>query len=732
SSRSHVFLDDDRLTYKHLPHGGYEITMRDGRVIMHDDPGDTIQIDPSGTVTHIPNSSSRMADLQNFQQAALATLSQGPQGAAAGGSSTDTFNVPLQLLPINFTRPDNGAVQSQIALNIAATTSGFVEVVQVKAPTPLQPVLTTDALEHSIIEVPHTTGSATPDIAPTATLTFNQLNLIAVSASLASTTWRGGTTVPGGLAAELAGALSVTGGSVGPTLSGSIAATFSAPDKDFDFLAANETLTVVYNVTATDTNGVSVTQPVTITITGSNDPPVLAADPFQVHPVAEGLATTGTLTFTDVDLTDHHTVTTSVASATWSGGTTLPSGLATVLAGALSTTTADSTGSGSGSIALTFSAADPAFDFLAAGQTLKVTYNVTVTDEAGASSTQPVTITITGTNDAPVVSTTSNAFTELAGTNNATPDTVSGAISFTDVDLTDRPLANAVFNSYTYTDAVHNPLTLTPAQLAAVAVPVSVAQAAGNTNNGSASWTYSLADSKFDFLAAGETLTLIYTATVDDGHGGVVSQPFTVIITGTNDAPVITSGVQSGLVTEIADGAAGENTAPHSLSGAVTFTDVDLSDIETSSISNTQVVAPLANGYTLSAAQQSALVNAFTIDAATHSTTDGSGSIGWHYNINDSALDFLGKNDQVVLTFTVQVADGNGGFNSQDVTITVVGAEDVPVITSAVQSGSVAHGTTTTHSLSGAVTFTDVDLSDIETSAISNKQVVATLANGAT
>ena len=197
-------------------------------------------------------------------------------------------------------------------------------------------------------------------------------------------------------------------------------------------------------------------------------------------------------------------------------------------------------------------------------------------------------------------------------------------------------------------------------------------------------------------------------------------------------APTITAGAQSGSVPEIADGAAGENTATHSLSGAVTFTDVDLSDIETSSITNKQVVATLANGYTLSAAQQNALVNAFTIDAATHSTTDGSGSIGWHYNINDSALDFLGAHDQVVLTFTVQVADGNGGFTSQDVTITVHGAEDAPVITSGVQSGSVAHGTTTTHSLSGAVTFTDVDLSDIETSSVTNKQVVATLANGAT
>jgi hypothetical protein len=54
-----------------------------------------------------------------------------------------------------------------------------------------------------------------------------------------------------------------------------------------------------------------------------------------------------------------------------------------VLADALSTTTTDSTGSGSGSIALTFSVADTAFDFLAAGQTLTLIYNVTVTDDRG-------------------------------------------------------------------------------------------------------------------------------------------------------------------------------------------------------------------------------------------------------------------------------------------------------------------------------------------------------------
>src|SRR5207253_1919328 len=262
-----------------------------------------------------------------------------------------------------------------------------------------------------------------------------------------------------------------------------------------------------------------------------------------------------------------------------------------------------------------------------------------------------------------------------------------------------------------------NGYTLSAAQQSALvnAFTIDAATHSPTDDTGSIGWHYNINDSALDFLGAHDQVVLTFTVQVADGNGGLTTQNVTITIGGTNESPVITSGLQSGSVTEIADGAVGENTAPHSLSGAVTFIDVNLSDIETSSITNKQVAATLANGYTLSAAQQSALVNAFTIDAATHSTTDGSGSIGWHYNINDSALDFLGAHDQVVLTFTVLVADGNGGFATQDVTITVVGAEDAPVITSGVQSGSVAHGTTATLSLSGAVTFTDVDLSDIET-----------------
>ena len=76
---------------------------------MADDPGETIVVDPTGSVARLPNSSSRMAELQQAQHSALATFSLGQEGGAAGGSSSPGFDIPVQLQPINFSQPRNDA-----------------------------------------------------------------------------------------------------------------------------------------------------------------------------------------------------------------------------------------------------------------------------------------------------------------------------------------------------------------------------------------------------------------------------------------------------------------------------------------------------------------------------------------------------------------------------------------------------------------------------------------------
>ena len=149
------------------------------------------------------------------------------------------------------------------------------------------------------------------------------------------------------------------------------------------------------------------------------------------------------------------------------------------------------------------------------------------------------------------------ASTERGGTGKTVVDTAACTGTFTDVDLTYRPLVSAAISTtdtFKYLDAQGHDIThsLSLSQLAAILVtevPLTVVQAAENGHNGSATWTYSLTDSAFDFLAAGETLILNYVAQVDDGHGGVVSTPISVSVSGadvtiggTNDVPTILPG----------------------------------------------------------------------------------------------------------------------------------------------------------------------------------------------
>ena len=76
-------------------------------------------------------------------------------------------------------------------------------------------------------------------------------------------------------------------------------------------------------------------------------------------------------------------------------------------------------------------------------------------------------------------------------------------------------------------------------------IPLVVVQAPGNTTNGTATWTLNVPDKAFDFLGAGDTLTLTYMAEVDSNYAGgnlPTLVPFTITVTGTNDVPVITTG----------------------------------------------------------------------------------------------------------------------------------------------------------------------------------------------
>src|SRR5690606_10171024 len=86
------------------------------------------------------------------------------------------------------------------------------------------------------------------------------------------------------------------------------------------------------------------------------------------------------------------------------------------------------------------------------------------------------------------------------------------------------------------------------------------------SNSGTIDWTYTITEDELDFLAVGETVTLVFDVTITDGATASDTEQVTIIITGTNDAPVLTPVDVSGQITE---GSTLSDT------GSLTFADLD-------------------------------------------------------------------------------------------------------------------------------------------------------------
>ena len=208
-------------------------------------------------------------------------------------------------------------------------------------------------------------------------------------------------------------------------------------------------------------------------------------------------------------------------------------------------------------------------DFLTAGQTITLEKVVTATDGQSATVTDTITVTITGTNDAPTIT----AQTDVAG---AVTEITDGASGEGTNNLTDT-------GSFTIADLDNDSVTVSTAEGTTDAVGGSflgalTATVADDTDDGSGqiNWTYTVADADVEYLEEGETVTETFTVTVSDGNGGTVDQTVTVVITGANDAPTLTTGAVDVAVNEASDASAQDLSS----SGTITFADLD----ETTSI----------------------------------------------------------------------------------------------------------------------------------------------------
>ncbi|MUK50118.1 retention module-containing protein [Aliivibrio fischeri] len=401
-------------------------------------------------------------------------------------------------------------------------------------------------------------------------------------------------------------------------------------------LSNGEVQTETFEVVADDGNGGTVTHTVTVEVTGTNDLPEITDTSVTTGAVEHRTteSATGDLILEDVDALDTHT---------WTVEANNNADLGTFSVDANGKWTFNLNTNSASVIAL------------GVGETLDITYVVQVEDNHGGIDSQEVTITVTGSNDGPVISGTD--------TGAVVEDTVaeaSGQLEATDADVNDTA-------TWSVTDGagVYGSLTV----------------------DATGKWTYVLDNTLVgtQAISNGEVKTETFEIVADDGNGGTVTHTVTVEVTGTNDLPEITD-------TSVTTGAV-EHRITESATGDLILEDVDVLDTHT---------------WTVEANSNDDL-GTFSVDA--------NGKWTFNLNTNSASVIALGIGETLDITYVVQVEDNHGGIDSQEVTITVTGSNDGPVI-SGTDTGAVVEDTVA--EASGQLEATDADVNDTATWSVTD------------
>lgn len=362
--------------------------------------------------------------------------------------------------------------------------------------------------------------------------------------------------------------------------------------------------TFTYSVQDHALDSKSASTALTVTITGSNDGPQAISDVADVN--EDGTVTTvaGNLLTNDTDV---------------DAGDTLN----VVAPGTLQGTYGSLVLEADGGYIYTLNNSATNVQSLRGGQVVTDSFAYAATDGL-ASSASSLTVTITGTNDAPV------AFADAAAAKEDTTLTIVGNVLGNDNDA-DQGTMLSVANAGTLT-GTYGSLVL----------------------GANGAYTYTLNNSALavQSLGAGQTATDVftYTATDDDSLPLTATSTLTVTVAGTNDAPVIANPV--------ATQAARENQAFTFTIPLGTFTDID----------NPDVLSYSAKAVNASGNLQ-ALPNWLSFNAVTRSFSGTPDSAaGGSFDFVVTAADLAGAS--AASRFTVNISDEFAGTGANAVLIT--------------------------------------------------------------
>ncbi|MGX0975789.1 VCBS repeat-containing protein [Roseovarius sp. MBR-51] len=320
-----------------------------------------------------------------------------------------------------------------------------------------------------------------------------------------------------------------------------------------------------FTVTVTDAQGATTTQDVVITINGTNDAPVIVANGGADTSVTErGISAdavdglegpipsgdpdaSGSFSTSDVDTGGTDQV---IWSITGVNGEPIEHSVANGFVAEAAGTYGFLVLTSAGEWFYQLDDRDEDTQALAAGVTVTDTFTVRVADGLGGYSEDTVTVTVTGTNDAPSIDIFGGDLAGPLGDDSASGIlvesdaanlTANGTLTVSDVDANDTVsvTVTAVSASGTLGNFAADDAALQSMMTISAGSPLETG--AGNAST-QITWSFDSDAETFDYLGATDNITLRFTVTADDGDTTVNN---TVVITlfGTNDRPEIVIGV---------------------------------------------------------------------------------------------------------------------------------------------------------------------------------------------
>ena len=573
--------------------------------------------------------------------------------------------------------------------------------------------------------------------------------------------------------------------------------TIDNADPDTNGLALGETRTETFTVYVSDGRGGLATQEITVTLTGTNDRPELSiANAAQdIHEDTASVGGTFAVQDPDSDSGQNQTFHIEGGSNTPAADGTSPSDGSHSATGSTDATFTTDYGKltldpATGQWTYALNNASDKVQQLNAGETKVETFEVTVTDEHGATSTQTISVTITGTNDIPVIDTDQSNFhldfkeqgvyqpsengdgntpTTPGGTGEGQHQTgtLSGRIFASDADkengagstehdvnklnfhvehagssLTDGGASTTVTGTgtpgtgdvvYAYTSA-YGTLTFR--------ADGSYEYTLNNKNPGEAG-----ADSNaVNNLALGQTVTETFTVYVTDAQTGrSVPQTITVTINGTNDVPTLDLSNDNlndllggdGNLHVVEDGVGRDDANTPTTDPGKENTSFTGHTTDTGTASGNDVDAGHILYFGAAAGENTKTFDPSVFNTADSTATGGAASsvvAGGQYgsltiNSNGSytyamkgegenvsfeldgktytSLDQLAEGDTIYETFTIYVRDEHNAWTAKTVTVAIHGTNDIPTLDITGSDWNITQGGDL--SIDGTFTVTDND-----------------------